>query len=65
MQERLPFCSESATPPKVPRSTGLISWDSAIRFVLAPDGTDQSHRLVRFNLILQLRFDNHVLVGDR
>ena len=67
MQERHPSCSESATPRKVPGSTGLISGDSALRYVLTPDGSSslQSHSLVRLNSTLQLRLDRHILCWRR
>jgi len=46
MREKQPSCSESATLRIVPRSTGVIGLDSALRFVLAPGGI--------INLIAQL-----------
>jgi hypothetical protein len=37
--ERLQFFSESATPPRVPRSIALMNQELAIRYVLGINGT--------------------------
>ena len=39
MQEKPPFWSESVTPQRIPKYTGLIGWDSVLKYVLAPDET--------------------------